>query len=285
MEDLDAQLLSALSSDASSQLDTLTFCASVGATHQSVIGAAKSLEAEGYIVATQLVDESWSLTAEAEGYMARGSPEAQVFAALPVEGGLDEAGLAAAFAAAPGVLAVGKGKAMQRKWVAKDKASGRYVRACAETGVDELQQQLAAARAGSLAEDDKVLKELVKRQLLERVKVTHFLLARGAAYAPTRRRLAAELSKEMLDSGAWRSTEFKAYNFDAGGKEVGGGHLHALMKVRAEFRGILLEMGFSEMPTNRFVESSFWNFDSLFQPQVREGGKGGRGGGGSGGAG
>lgn len=26
-------------------------------------------------------------------------------------------------------------------------------------------------------------------------------------------------------------------------------------------------MGFSEMPTNRFVESSFWNFDALFQPQ------------------
>ena len=26
-------------------------------------------------------------------------------------------------------------------------------------------------------------------------------------------------------------------------------------------------MGFSEMPANNFVESSFWNFDALFQPQ------------------
>lgn len=26
-------------------------------------------------------------------------------------------------------------------------------------------------------------------------------------------------------------------------------------------------MGFSEMPTNKFVESGFWNFDSLFVPQ------------------
>lgn len=26
-------------------------------------------------------------------------------------------------------------------------------------------------------------------------------------------------------------------------------------------------MGFEEMPTNQFVESSFWNFDALFQPQ------------------
>lgn len=30
---------------------------------------------------------------------------------------------------------------------------------------------------------------------------------------------------------------------------------------------ILTEMGFSEMPTNRFIESSFWNFDALFVPQ------------------
>jgi len=26
-------------------------------------------------------------------------------------------------------------------------------------------------------------------------------------------------------------------------------------------------ISFEEMPTNRFVESSFWNFDALFQPQ------------------
>jgi phenylalanyl-tRNA synthetase alpha chain len=37
--------------------------------------------------------------------------------------------------------------------------------------------------------------------------------------------------------------------------------------VRTFFREILLEMGFNEMPTSKFVESSFWNFDALFQPQ------------------
>ena len=36
-------------------------------------------------------------------------------------------------------------------------------------------------------------------------------------------------------------------------------------KVRAEYRQIFLEMGFTEMPTNNYVESSFWNFDALFQ--------------------
>lgn len=32
-----------------------------------------------------------------------------------------------------------------------------------------------------------------------------------------------------------------------------------------------MNMGFVEMPTNRWVESSFWNFDALFQPQVGPG--------------
>lgn len=71
----------------------------------------------------------------------------------------------------------------------------------------------------------------------------------------------------MLDNGEWKNEGFKDYNFKALGKEVGGGFLHPLLKVRAEFRHILLEMGYSEMPTNRFVESSFWDFDSLFVPQ------------------
>ncbi|CAE7603918.1 unnamed protein product [Symbiodinium microadriaticum] len=51
------------------------------------------------------------------------------------------------------------------------------------------------------------------------------------------------------------------------GAPIQGGSFHPLLKVRAEFRRILMEMGFEEMPTNKWVESSFWNFDSLFQPQ------------------
>lgn len=68
-------------------------------------------------------------------------------------------------------------------------------------------------------------------------------------------------------SGEWKNATFKKYNFDAVGIAPSGGHLHPLMKVRQEFREIFFEMGFEEMPTNRFVESSFWNFDALFQPQ------------------
>ena len=68
----------------------------------------------------------------------------------------------------------------------------------------------------------------------------------------------------MLRTGAWKDTKFKKQNLNAAGQIVQGGHLHPLLKVRAQFRQILVEMGFNEMPTNRYVENSFWNFDTLF---------------------
>lgn len=53
----------------------------------------------------------------------------------------------------------------------------------------------------------------------------------------------------------------------AAGAPLAHGALHPLLKVRTQFRKIFTQMGFSEMPTNNYVESSFWNFDALFQPQ------------------
>ena len=66
-----------------------------------------------------------------------------------------------------------------------------------------------------------------------------------------------------LRTGSWKEVKFKNYNYNAFGVEPNGGHLHPLLKVRTMFREILLEMGFNEMPTNRFVECSFWNFDTF----------------------
>lgn len=111
---------------------------------------------------------------------------------------------------------------------------------------------------GSLA---RLLASLVRR------KRTSFRVGKGPAFALERRKREADLTHEMLTSGAWKTLSLKPVNLNAEGVPAGGGHLHTLLKVRTEFRRILLEMGFEEMPTARFVESSFWNFDTLFQPQ------------------
>jgi len=44
-------------------------------------------------------------------------------------------------------------------------------------------------------------------------------------------------------SGAWKTTQFKKYNFEAKGVPPVSGHFHPLLKVREEFRKIFFEMG------------------------------------------
>lgn len=94
-----------------------------------------------------------------------------------------------------------------------------------------------------------------------------YIIKKGENFTTKVEKAATELTAEMIANGEWKTANFKPYNFEALGIQPPTGHLHPLLKVRAEYRQIFLEMGFSEMPTNNFVESSFWNFDALFQPQ------------------
>ena len=77
-----------------------------------------------------------------------------------------------------------------------------------------------------------VLDGLKRRKLITLVKRNSYRVTRGSAYAPVRVKKAADLTKEMLDSGAWKTTPFKPYNFLTLGEKVGGGYLHPLLKVR-----------------------------------------------------
>jgi phenylalanyl-tRNA synthetase alpha subunit len=43
--------------------------------------------------------------------------------------------------------------------------------------------------------------------------------------------------------GAWKTSTYKKYNFEAEGAPTAGGSLHPLLKVREEIRNIFLEMG------------------------------------------
>jgi len=94
-----------------------------------------------------------------------------------------------------------------------------------------------------------------------------FKMSKGPNFALEIPHEETDLTVENLVSGAWKTAAFKPYNFNALGSDQNAGALHPLNKVRHEFRQIFFEMGFEEMPTNKYVESGFWNFDALFVPQ------------------
>lgn len=133
---------------------------------------------------------------------------------------------------------------------------------------DHVQQclvQLQDMKMDGISDQQK--KEYKNRKLIAEVKTTRYIISKGANFTTTISKPETDLTPEMIQSGDWKQKTFKPYNFDALGIMPTSGHLHPLLKVRTEFRQIFLEMGFTEMPTNNYVESSFWNFDALFQPQ------------------
>jgi phenylalanyl-tRNA synthetase alpha chain len=160
---------------------------------------------------------------------------------------------------------LGFGHCMKQKWVTQDKASGTVKRLVSSIN-DETRVMLQSG-VTSLDPKSKEAAELSRRKLIKATKLNHYKLLKGPEFSTTRTKEHATLTKDMITNNSWKTSSFKVPRLTSMGLPTNGGYLHPLLKVRTEFRKILLSMGFSEMPTNQFVESSFWNFDSLFQPQ------------------
>ncbi|KAL7412039.1 phenylalanine-tRNA ligase [Mrakia frigida] len=238
-----------------------------GAPEQILVKAAvDSLSRREMVSYTQKDTMVNFLTPEGTATLQNGSQEAQFWKALNLVGEgegktlkqvQDVIGEAAAKAGQP--------TAMKKKWLTREGAT--FFKAVA-TIEDTAQADVKEVEAtGTLKGGDKLLYDLRKRKLISQKKFIHFTVSKGPNFATTITKLETDLTSEMITSGAWKKASFKKYNFAAAGVPTDGGSLHPLLKVREEFRNIFFEMGFTEMPTNKFVESAFWNFDAMFVPQ------------------
>lgn len=75
-----------------------------------------------------------------------------------------------------------------------------------------------------------------------------------------------QITPELLASGKWRSVRFRPYDITLPTKPKFPGKAHPLTRIVQEARRAFLEMGFEEV-TSPIVETAFWDFDALFQPQ------------------
>jgi len=263
VEQIQSAILSRLDKDGVVE-DTTDLAQELGMDSQAVVGAAKSLEAAEMILTELKSTNVWRLTEESQQYVAVGaSAELQLFRAIP-EDGIDMAEL---MSIAGPYAEVGFRQAMQQKLIRLDKSGGapKVLRAGPEPADASLDLVKRIDRGEET--DTKTLESAKKRKLAVCVTLTSFRLTKGPKFALERQALAAELTQDMIVKGTWRETAFKEVNWAALGLPTAGGHLHPLLKVRTQFRKIFFQMGFEEMPTNNYVESSFWNFDVLFQPQ------------------
>ncbi len=101
-----------------------------------------------------------------------------------------------------------------------------------------------------------------RRRLAELTEAGSRQVARGI----TAREEVTELTTDLLVSGRWREVDFRPYDVTLPGPRVSPGKEHPFRRTLEKTRRVFLEMGFEEVESP-WVESAFWDFDALFQPQ------------------
>lgn len=254
-------------------VNSYDLAASLGVHHDEVVSALKSLEAKGYLTLTQNSISKFVVTDEGRRYAAEGTPEFKILKHLATKPGLT-AERAEVEALLKDEFKIGLSNGVKRLFKLEKTAMVSLYEL--DKMPDDV-EGLTLHRLNNSVYFDGIyeaeansdwLKKLKKRQLVEVKTLTYYLMKKGPNFAEKVVTLKADLTAEDLAKETWKTEAgFKGLNLQAKGKQPPTGGLHPLLKMRTEFRQILLEMGFEEMKTNSYVESSFWNFDSLFQPQ------------------
>ncbi|ELP83826.1 phenylalanyl-tRNA synthetase alpha chain B, putative [Entamoeba invadens IP1] len=220
------------------------------------IGAIKSLDAANIVKSEMKKVSKQIVTKNAEDVLSNGSEEFRLFQAISKDGS------AKADLEKLAYYRTGFAEGMKLKII---KLDGQKVVRLVETFEDTTQQSLKEVLAGRQAtKNEEVI--FKRRKFLKQETMTDYVLTRGEMFNK-RSKPVTNLTTEMLQNGSWKDANWKEYNTEANGIYPKGGSRHQLSKVRENFKNIFLEMGFEEMPTDMYVESSFWNFDSLYQPQ------------------
>jgi len=78
--------------------------------------------------------------------------------------------------------------------------------------------------------------------------------------------LVEELTPDMLKKDSWKGKKFRRYDVESPVPQIFGGKRQPYVEFLQNVRNKLVALGFEEM-SGELVESEFWNFDALFQPQ------------------
>ncbi|XP_074584783.1 phenylalanine--tRNA ligase alpha subunit, cytoplasmic [Curcuma longa] len=241
-------------------VDSHEFASGLGIDHTELENVIKRLNGFEIVDAQDFKKDNYLLTEEGKRYAVEGSPEVNFFLAVPPEG-ISLANLKVKLD--PKVFSIGSSWSKKNNWI--EIAKGSVTRKV-DAVEDKVKDLLKGIEDGKFVDGNDV-EELLKRKLIGKQTWRGYKLRKGPKYVSKRKKAATDLTREHLQKGDWKDLEFKEYNLNAQGQPIQIGYLQPLLEVREEIQNIFLQMGFEEMPTNNFVESSFWNFDALFQPQ------------------
>ncbi|KAL4360743.1 hypothetical protein GQ457_04G002130 [Hibiscus cannabinus] len=138
----------------------------------------------------------------------------------------------------PSVFKIGCSQAGKNKWVEMGKQVSRKV----QHVEDKVKDLLIRVQTG-LAISKEDINSLKARKLIVAQTWKGYSVRKGPNYAPKRKKVATDLTRENLQKGDWKELEFKEYNFNAKGPPAESGHLHPLLKVKQQLKNIFLQLG------------------------------------------
>lgn len=223
------------------------------------------LASKGLVVLKEQIVEEYALTDEAKRYLGEGFPEEKLVKLLVEAGGElsvedirsrlgDQASIALANASKKGWIRIQGGKVV----LVIDPARA----VPEERGI--LEKVLAGGKLSS-----KEVKILKRRKLIDvyRKRVTLFSLPRSALDILNSVVIeVGALTRELIESGKWRSVKLREYDVTASPPRRLPGRLNFFAQFIEHIRDVMKELGFTEVEASP-VELEFWNYDVLFQPQ------------------
>jgi len=246
-----------------------------------VMNAASWLQAKGLVTMKERIVRSYRLKEKALTRTAL--PERKALKALlKAKGRTSVPKLQAACDFDDAELAIALGWLRRKGWAAVEKKEGVSTLVVTEAGRaagegrtpdEEVLARMAQEELPEDAVDPKVLRDLKSRQDLVREREA---VRREIALTPAGEKVLAAgielkpeatlMTTDLLRDGKWREVDFRRYDTRAFAPMVWPGKRHVLSAYLEKIRRIFLEMGFTEIDGD-YVQSAFWNYDALFQPQ------------------
>ena len=190
--DLEQLILSTLASGNDIK-DSWIFAEDNKIDHQNLIGALKSLLVDAYAADEAITSSFWVLTDEGSDIATKGSPEFQVYQAVPSEG-INVVDLNSSLG---DIAKIGLGPCMKNKWLKKE--GDRIVKIA--LGIkDETATCLAdiSNPTSTTKPSEEDYKNLKRRKLVNQIVRKSYKITKGLEFQPTRVKRLADLTKDML---------------------------------------------------------------------------------------
>lgn len=242
--------------------DATTLADLMNARQEAVVQYANLASDRGLVDVDKHIARRYILTQEGQIYADEGLPERQVFESFE-----DEIPVRDLQAHPLAKIAIGW---MRKKgWVEIKSGIVRKIND-ATPGPDEVAFTQVSEK-GTITNGDGI-SDLLRRGLVqeeETVTYTISVTPQGKEILSQGLDLEEEidtLSRNQIISGEWRDLPLRRYDVTKLPRRIYPGKAHPYQRLIDEMRRVLLDMGFTEI-AGGIVQSSFWNFDALFQPQ------------------